>query len=83
MELQRVAVKVLIYKVARMLPQPLQTRRVQRKVTLSRVSGATPNKAAISRPFNRPSLGTSASKLAESTGLTQVTLCRISSCSRA
>ena len=68
------AERVAMYKAARMEGLPPQTDRLPRYAPLSRLSGATPTRAATWPRFRLPNSGRCASNIEESTGPTPGTL---------
>ncbi len=71
-----------MYKAARMVGLPPQTDRLPRYAPLSRLSGATPTRAATWPRFRLPNSGRFVSNIEESTGPTPGTLCISSSRAR-
>src|SRR5919202_992329 len=78
---QRVAVRAAVYRAARTLGRPPQTLRLPRQVPLSQFRGATPTRAASGLWPSRPSSGSSASRVALTTGPIPGTLRSRSACS--
>ena len=73
--LPRTADKVAIYRTERTSARPPQIMRYPRWKPLSRLNGAKPAKAAISRRFNRPNSGKYDSNVNIVTGPTPGALC--------